>query len=282
MARKKSTADDIVEITARFPWWVGGALALFSYFLLHSFATKEFQVAGQDIGQAMGRGMVHGIATIGQYILPALFVFGAVASLVSNSKRNKLYGEVTASKKTLSDISWQQFEVLIGEHFRREGYLVKETGPGADGGVDLVLRKGGGKYLVQCKHWKAYKVGVKPVRELLGVMASSGAAGGYVIASGQFTRDAVKFAEENNIELLGGESLKRILGAKGAVPVQSHNVPKHEPALSNEVSSAKVEPVCPKCGSPMVLRTAKKGSRAGQQFWGCFTFPTCRSTRPVS
>ncbi len=32
---------------------------------------------------------------------------------------------------------------------------------------------------------------------------------------------------------------------------------------------------CPRCGSKMVLRTAKKGRRAGKQFWGCSTYPRC-------
>ncbi len=32
---------------------------------------------------------------------------------------------------------------------------------------------------------------------------------------------------------------------------------------------------CPICGSPMVLRTAKRGARAGKQFFGCSRFPTC-------
>ena len=38
-------------------------------------------------------------------------------------------------------------------------------------------------------------------------------------------------------------------------------------------------PVCPKCGSPMALRTAKKGRNAGGQFWGCTTVPRCRGIR---
>lgn len=32
---------------------------------------------------------------------------------------------------------------------------------------------------------------------------------------------------------------------------------------------------CPRCNSPMVLRTAARGSYAGQQFWGCSTYPKC-------
>ncbi len=39
-------------------------------------------------------------------------------------------------------------------------------------------------------------------------------------------------------------------------------------------------PACPKCGSPMVLRTAQKGASAGKQFWGCSSYPVCRSMLP--
>jgi len=38
-------------------------------------------------------------------------------------------------------------------------------------------------------------------------------------------------------------------------------------------------PVCPKCGKPMALRTAKKGHNAGSQFWGCSGYPDCKATR---
>ncbi|MFZ5773857.1 MAG: topoisomerase DNA-binding C4 zinc finger domain-containing protein [Thermodesulfobacteriota bacterium] len=35
-------------------------------------------------------------------------------------------------------------------------------------------------------------------------------------------------------------------------------------------------PLCPKCNSIMVKRTARKGSNAGKEFWGCSQFPKCR------
>jgi restriction system protein len=35
-------------------------------------------------------------------------------------------------------------------------------------------------------------------------------------------------------------------------------------------------PNCPKCGKPMVLRTAQKGKNAGRQFWGCSGYPDCK------
>ena len=37
---------------------------------------------------------------------------------------------------------------------------------------------------------------------------------------------------------------------------------------------------CPKCGSDMVLRTAKKGIHAGEKFYGCSRYPYCKEIVP--
>ena len=42
------------------------------------------------------------------------------------------------------------------------------------------------------------------------------------------------------------------------------------------------EQSCPKCGSDMVIRTAKKGMNAGNQFWGCTQFPRCKAVVDLS
>jgi Restriction endonuclease len=52
-------------------------------------------------------------------------------------------------------------------------------------------RGGAERFLVQCAQWRAFKVGVDVVRELYGVMAAKGAAGGFVVTSGKFTDDAI-------------------------------------------------------------------------------------------
>jgi hypothetical protein len=36
-------------------------------------------------------------------------------------------------------------------------------------------------------------------------------------------------------------------------------------------------PACPKCGSAMVRREAKRGANVGSVFWGCSNYPKCRS-----
>ena len=41
------------------------------------------------------------------------------------------------------------------------------------------------------------------------------------------------------------------------------------------------QPICPRCGSPLVLRTAKKGANSRNQFYGCSAFPKCRYTSQI-
>jgi hypothetical protein len=56
---------------------------------------------------------------------------------------------------------------------------------------------------------------------------------------------------------------------------------RHVQALvaQKKLALAAQEPSCPLCGGEMHLREAKRGRNAGQSFWGCLAFPTCRGTR---
>jgi len=49
-----------------------------------------------------------------------------------------------------------------------------------------------------------------------------------------------------------------------------------EAPTETEVAARSVAPVCHQCGEVMVLRKARSGKNAGQQFWGCSAFPKCR------
>jgi hypothetical protein len=58
---------------------------------------------------------------------------------------------------------------------------------------------------------------------------------------------------------------------------------KQSPGQVNkvEISKETFAPICKKCGSVMLLRTAKKGKNAGNQFWGCSHYPKCRGVVEV-
>lgn len=60
----------------------------------------------------------------------------------------------------------------------------------------------------------------------------------------------------------------------GAKPPTAPAPPRATP--SNASSSV---PNCPRCRSPMRRRTARRGARAGRQFWGCSRYPSCTGTR---
>lgn len=48
---------------------------------------------------------------------------------------------------------------------------------------------------------------------------------------------------------------------------------------SKQIKSAREgSPNCPRCGKPMFRRTIQRGSRQGQQFWGCSAYPSCTAT----
>ena len=266
-----------MELVALMPWWAGCVLALVSYLLLHGVATKGAATSTQ-LGSMMTQSIYLAFASVGQYLLPMICLFGAALSAVGRFKRKGLVSSVvgSSSANALNNMSWQEFELLVGEGFRQQGYQVIENGGGgADGGIDLVLRKDGDKFLVQCKQWKAFTVGVTVVRELYGVIAASGAAGGFVVTSGRFTDDAKDFASGRNITLMDGEALfKLIKQLAGTRATQSQPV-----ETASAITATK--PSCPICSKAMVQRVAKRGGSSGSAFWGCSGFPVCRGTRPV-
>ena len=208
-------------------------------------------------------------------------------SAFRRKQRSDLVTDVAQVKATdaLDGMSWREFEMLVGEGFRLQGYQVVETGGGGpDDGVDLVLTRPGmsgrEKFLVQCKQWRALKVGVDVVRELYGVMAARGATGGFVVTSGRFTDDAISFASGRNVTLVDGPKLLGLIRQARAGAGQPTARPDAAKATRPTVDSGQAT-VCPLCTRPMVRRTAKRGANAGGEFWGCTGYPACRGTRPI-
>jgi restriction system protein len=284
MARRKKAglAEDLLDLVSMLPWWTGVVLAVVSYLVLHRFAATVPVAPAQpaQIGDFIVRSLGATLAGFGQYILPLICLMGAGVSAWRRRHRQGLVTDVAQaqSASVLDGMSWREFESLVGEAFRLQGFRVEETGGGSpDGGVDLVLGKGSERFFVQCKQWKAYKVGVDVVRELYGVMAARGAAGGFVVTSGTFTADAKAFADGRGVNLVDGQRLFDLIKrARTSLASQPCAAPAG-PAVALAASG----PSCPVCGSGMVKRTARQGANAGSQFWGCATYPKCRGTRAV-
>ncbi|MHB1084904.1 MAG: restriction endonuclease [Thiobacillus sp.] len=276
MARRKQTlVDELIERTSRLPWWAGVVFALAAYFWLHSMATNDMTVLVQpgEMGGFISQNLLNTLASVGQYLLPVVFLVGAAVSAYGCYKRRALNKRVATSpdRGPLNDMSWHQFEVLVGEAFRRKGYsVVKTRGAVANGGFDLVLKKAGQIFLVHCKQWRALKVGVNTVRELDGLMETQGATGGFVVTSGIFTDEAQAFAAGRNIELMDGKALHALMRGVNASGRMMRN------PVSVVTTGA---PFCPECQGRMVLRKAKRGKHAGKAFWSCLRYPECPGRR---
>lgn len=278
MGRRRK--QGLLDVLIRLPWWMGAVVAVLI------LAIRPIWLAWAVSDAGMFAPLMHTVANI-SYFFAVIFAIGALASLIRQwwngrllekqalfpGLDNTIPAQPNASQslapEKAPDLTWRQFEGVIQELFRRQGYLSVETQSGPDGGYDIALRKDGKRYLVQCKQWQAQKVGVGPVRELWGVIAASKADGGFFVTSGSFTLDAQAFARGVDLELIDGEKLERLLMKASSKPVTTSE--RFEPNVM-------VSPSCPKCGGEMVRRIAKKGMNASREFWGCSMYPRCLGT----
>jgi len=263
MTNRQGAFADLLKFSAGLPWKVSVGLAAVSGLGFHIWAVALSTAATvsrtNQPGSVVVQGYIHIFAVLLQFIVPAGFLVGATASVLSRRRSGALIAAARAGSSTaLKSMSWRDFERLVGEAFRRQGFTVTGFGgQGPDGGVDLGLMKNGERFLVQCKHWKKQQVGVTVVRELNGVMAAQGAKGGFVVAGGSFTREAREFAKTTKVTLVDGAALERLIGEVKATAARES------------------APACPRCGTAMVRRHAKKGKFAGTSFWGCGSYPKC-------
>ena len=263
MVRRKNSG--LLEELSRVPWWVNILLAAAVFFGLKYFL-PSIQFKSQ-IHQAIATA-ISGFSGIFTFVI----LVAALMSFFNQLKRKKLF-ENTDKFESIRQLSWQDFELLVGEYFRRRGYLVQENGGGgADGGVDLVLTKANQKTIVKCKRWKNVQVGVNPVRELYGVMVAEKASACIFVSSGRYTQEAESFASNKPIELIDGGALYKLISEVRSTKNLT-KVPVSSEKITNQTSV-----VCPKCGSGMVERIAKRGQSIGKKFYGCSNYPSCNGT----
>lgn len=148
-------------------------------------------------------------------LLAILALCSAVATLWGYTRRRLRRRSLWARQRdlaTLKAMTWQEFELLVGETFRRLGYRITETGGGgADGGADLIVVKRGRRFVIQCKHYRTGRVGAPVVREMVGVAVHEKAQGAFVVTVGSFTKAAQAFALGKPLHLVDGKQLLALI-----------------------------------------------------------------------
>lgn len=244
------------------PWWVSLVVAVIV------FAAMRWLLPALAGSNMILRQLSVGLRGYAWWFAFPFLATAALAAARSFHRRRLLDDQV--GLETLRALSWQDFERLVGEAYRRQGFVVEEVGGSApDGGIDLLLHRGGTKTLVQCKRWKTAQIGVSLIREFYGVTVAEKAERGVFVTTGTYTADALAFARGKPLDLVDGAALAQLVqGLRSGVPKQ---------AVMRPASL-----VCPKCGGEMVERLAKRGANAGKTFWGCRRYPQCQGVRSAA
>jgi restriction system protein len=266
MARRR---QGLLEHLIDLPWPVGVGVGILGFVAVRWGLAWYFASAGGQFNAAISKALADGGLNPLAWLLLGVGLIAAVLSYWNADKRRALL-DVQSGVESLRELSWAQFEQLVGEAFRRQGYVVEETGQGGpDGGVDLLLRKDGLTHLVQCKQWRARQVGVATVREMFGVLHHTGAASVKIVCTGVFSTDCIGFAMGKPIELMDGAALAALV--KGLQVREANATPVSAPS--------EAPPPCPTCATSLVRRTNRS---TGEPFWGCPNYPRCRGTLPFA
>jgi hypothetical protein len=144
-------------------------------------------------------------------VLGALFAgavsLGWFSAQVEAAKRRHLV-EWTTELRLLTA---EEFEWLVGETFKRDGWKVRETGrqDAADGNIDLELTMNGRRKIVQCKRWTSWLVKLEEIQRFEGTLFREGLRGdsGIFVTLSDFTQSARIEAKKTGVTLINGRDL---------------------------------------------------------------------------
>ena len=134
MARRRQ--ESILETLSTLPWWVSVLVSGVVYVFLKWVIVP---VAGaHPVLKPLAQGLPGNA-----WQFAGIFLLATPIAAFNSFRRRKLLNQQSALG-SIRAMSWQEFELLVGEAFRRQGYQVEERGGSApDGGIDLLLYKNG-------------------------------------------------------------------------------------------------------------------------------------------
>lgn len=107
-----------------------------------------------------------------------------------------------------ASMSWRDFSDALENGFKRQAYGVSRLKSGV---ADFKLEKGGRTTLVSARRWKAANQGIEPLRELVAATQAQDVQHCTHISMGPLTDTALKFAKTNQVQLVHGADLAKLL-----------------------------------------------------------------------
>jgi restriction system protein len=162
-----------------------------------------------------------GLPHVQEYLLslqPVQSVIFAIPASLTEAQRNRvgvaspsvrLILDLQAQRLKLENVDWQQFEELVAELLRGDGYTVTLTKRTRDGGVDILAERSVPKMGTILTVWQAKKmkegnkVGLRVIRELADTRTQMKASKGIIVTSTSLTRDAIRRIQSDKYILAG-------------------------------------------------------------------------------
>lgn len=298
MARRSPTDRSFPDLLLALPWWVSMALAGAAYASLHymlpavsAAADMAWMVAGfftfigllvlawqrtatapAAMAESGPSGSDRTVSAGGRAEKPAA---GAERQQGEIQPRPAMPADARPkpavwSLELMQSIEWKRFEDLCQKFYEIRGIRSETTPLEPDGGIDIRLyqdENGTPTSIVQCKARDERLIGVKPVRELLVVMAREKIGKAFFMTSGKFSDEAKAFALGHRIILIDGHMF--LLMIEG-LPAEARQT-----LLSFATAGDYSTPTCPGCG----VKMRRIEGRAGRpDSWGCQNYPQCRQT----
>jgi len=90
----------------------------------------------------------------------------------------------------------------------------------------------------------------------------------------------IDYVKSKTHKIISKEEVEEIIAAieSGRLSQSFKTNREHVKHVKSIIEEKEQKNLCPKCGSELILRTAKKGTNAGNQFYGCSNYPKCRYT----
>ncbi|HWD19252.1 MAG TPA: restriction endonuclease [Verrucomicrobiae bacterium] len=170
----------------------------------------------------------------------------------------------------LRGADWLQLEKVVSEIYVQLGCATwRQANSEGENNFSLVIERGSHKAAVMCKPWKNAEIASPEIIEFSTELKRAGMSHGVLVSLRQGTLPALQVAEALGIEIVNETGLLQLMAGCGER--------LRGECLAILESDAKY---CPSCDHQMLLRTATKGLGAGEQFWGCSTYPKCRCSVP--
>ncbi len=130
----RSRRNNLLADLAKAPWPVGLVIGVVLFLLIQYGIPAWMASRGGPLAQAFARG-TNPFGMLGWFVLALCWLAALMSFLDARRKRRLL--ETRTDLDSLAANGWRDFERLVGEAFRRQGYAVEETGlGGADGGME--------------------------------------------------------------------------------------------------------------------------------------------------